>query len=108
VIPVFDLKAQYSIIRTEVEQAVRGVMESGWYVLGKEVAAFEAEFAAYLGVRHAVGVGSGTEALHLALMACDIGSGDEVITVSHTASATAQAILLAGAIPVFVDIDPAT
>jgi len=108
VIPVFDLKAQYAAIGGEVQQAVQRVLESGWYVLGREVAAFEEEFAAYVGVRHGIGVASGTEALQVGLMACGIGAGDEVITVSHTASATAMAVLLAGATPVFVDIDPAT
>src|SRR5262249_17932185 len=77
-----------------------------WYILGQEVAAFEAEFARYLGVRDAVGVGSGTDALHLALRACGVGPGDAVITASHTAVATVAAIELAGAAPVLVDIDP--
>ena len=107
-IPVFDLKRQYAVIGDEVQSAVQRVLESGWYVLGREVAAFEEEFAAYVGVRHGIGVASGTEALQVGLMACGIGAGDEVITVSHTASATAMAVLLAGATPVFVDIDPAT
>jgi dTDP-4-amino-4,6-dideoxygalactose transaminase len=84
------------------------VLDSGWYILGDEVAAFEAEFAAYLGTEHAVGVGSGTEAIHLALAACEIGAGDEVVTVSHTAVATVAAIELTGATPVLVDVDPTT
>jgi dTDP-3-amino-3,4,6-trideoxy-alpha-D-glucose transaminase len=83
-------------------------LESGWYILGDEVRAFEEEFAAYLDVSHSAGVGSGTEALHLALVACGIGHDDEVLTVSHTAVATVAAIELAGAKPVFVDIDPVT
>jgi len=99
-------KAQYLTYRQEIDDAMRRVLESGWYVLGEEVNAFEAEFARYLGVSHAIGVGSGTEALHLALGCCGIGPGDEVITVSHTAVATVAAIELAGATPVFVDIEP--
>ena len=82
------------------------MLKSGRYILGDEVLAFEREFASYIGVRDAVGVGSGTEALHLALAACGIGRGDEVITVAHTAVATVAAIELAGATPVFVDIEP--
>jgi dTDP-4-amino-4,6-dideoxygalactose transaminase len=84
------------------------VLDSGWYILGAEVAGFEREFADYLGVGHAVGVGSGTDALQLALRACGVGVGDSVLTVSHTAVATVAAIGLCGAEPVFVDIDPAT
>lgn len=98
--------AQYLAQKDEIDAAIRRVLESGWYILGKETSAFESEFAAYLGVEEAVGVGSGTEALHLALKACDIGPGDEVVTVSHTAVATVAAIELAGATPVLVDIEP--
>jgi dTDP-3-amino-3,4,6-trideoxy-alpha-D-glucose transaminase len=105
-IPPIDLKRQYASIKDEVEAAVTRVLEGGWYILGEEVTAFEHEFAAYCAVAHAVGVGSGTDALHLALAACGVGSGDEVITVSHTAVATVAAIELAGARPVLVDIDP--
>ncbi|RPJ05864.1 MAG: DegT/DnrJ/EryC1/StrS family aminotransferase, partial [Deltaproteobacteria bacterium] len=83
-------------------------MESGRYILGPEVEAFEKEFADYIGVASGVGVNSGTDALHLALRACGIGSGDEVITVSHTAVATVVAIELCSARPVLVDIDPST
>ena len=107
-IPCANPKAQYLAHKQEIDDAVRRVLESGWYILGDEVRAFEEEFAAYLGVSHSVGVGSGTEALHLALVACGIGHGDEVVTVSHTAVATVAAIELAGAKPVFVDIDPVT
>ena len=107
-IPCANPKAQYLAHKQEIDDAVRRVLESGWYILGDEVRAFEEEFAAYLGVSHAVGVGNGTEALHLALVACGIGHGDEVVTVSHTAVATVAAIELAGARPVFVDIDPVT
>ena len=100
--------AQYRSHKAEIDQAIFRVLDSGWYVLGDEVRAFEAEFAAFTGVECAVGVGSGTEALHLALAACDIGAGDEVITVSHTAVATVAAIELCGATPVLADIDAET
>ena len=84
-------RAQYEAHRAAIDEAIRRVLESGRYVLGEEVAAFEREFASYIGVSHAVGVGSGTEALHLALAACEIGRGNEVITVAHTAVATVAA-----------------
>jgi dTDP-4-amino-4,6-dideoxygalactose transaminase len=103
-----DPKANYLAHREEVDAAVRGVLEGGWYILGQEVCAFEEEFARYVGVRHALGVASGTDALHLALRAGGIGPGDAVLTVSHTAVATVAAIELAGATPVLVDIDPHT
>ena len=99
-------RAQYEAHKVEIDEAIKRVLESGRYILGDEVLAFEREFASYIGVRHAVGAGSGTEALHLALTACGIGDGDEVITVAHTAVATVAAIELTGAIPVFVDIEP--
>jgi dTDP-4-amino-4,6-dideoxygalactose transaminase len=99
-------RAQYVAHRAAIDEAIRRVLESGRYILGAEVAAFEREFASYIGVSEAVGVGSGTEALHLALAACGIGRGDEVITVAHTAVATVAAIELTGATPVFVDIEP--
>jgi len=99
-------RAQYLAHQAEIDAAIARVLERGWYILGDEVKAFEAEFASYAGVSHAVGVGSGTEALHLALRACGIGQGDEVITVSHTAVATVSAIESAGATPVLVDIEP--
>jgi dTDP-4-amino-4,6-dideoxygalactose transaminase len=107
-IPYLDLRAQYHSIKEEIDPAVLGVLESTQFILGKEVAAFEEEFAAYCGVRHAIGVNSGTSALHLALLAAGIGPGDEVITVPFTFVATVAAIHYAGARPVFVDIDPAT
>lgn len=107
-IPVFDLKGQYNAIKDEVNEAVARVLESGWFILGQEVEAFEEEFAAYCGLSHGIGVGSGTEALHLALLSCGVEPGDEVITVPHTAVATVAAIELTGARPVFVDIDPAS
>lgn len=100
-----DPKKQYLSLKGQIDAAVLKVMESGYYILGKEVNSFEEEFANYLGVKHAIGVGNGTEALHLALVACGVQEGDEVITVSHTAVATVSAIRLAGAKPVFVDIN---
>lgn len=99
-------RAQYESHREAIDAAIRRVLESGRYILGDEVIAFEREFAEYVGVRDAIGVGSGTEALHLALAACGVGAGDEVITVAHTAVATVAAIELCGATPVFVDIEP--
>jgi dTDP-4-amino-4,6-dideoxygalactose transaminase len=99
-------RAQYLAHKAEIDAAVLGVMEKGRFVLGEEVRGFEAELPAYIGVAHGVGVGSGTEALHLALAACGIGAGDEVITVAHTAVATVAAIELSGATPVLVDIEP--
>ncbi|MEM7533095.1 MAG: DegT/DnrJ/EryC1/StrS family aminotransferase [Chloroflexota bacterium] len=104
-IPFNNLHAPYAAIKTEIDEAVHRVLDSGWYILGKEVAAFEDEFAAYTQTVGCVGVNSGTDALQLALMALDIGHGDEVVTVSHTATATVAAIKLAGATPVLVDID---
>jgi len=100
-------RAQYLAHKEDINQAIQRVLDRGWYILGEEVAAFENEFASYIGVSHGVGVGSGTEAIHLALSVCGIGAGDEVITVSNTAVATVAAIELTGAVPVFVDIDPA-
>src|SRR4051812_34460526 len=94
-------------VKPEIGAALHRVLDGGRYILGEEVAAFEAEFAPYIGVARAVGVGSGTEALHVALAACGIGPGDEVVTVGHTAVATVAAIELAGATAVLVDIDPA-
>ncbi|MCI0486190.1 MAG: DegT/DnrJ/EryC1/StrS family aminotransferase [Blastocatellia bacterium] len=101
-----DLKAQYLGIKSEIDAAVSGVLESTQFVLGKEVAAFEEEFAAYSGARLGVAVNSGTSALHLALLAAGVGPGDEVITVPFTFVATTAAICYTGARPVFVDIDP--
>lgn len=101
----FDLKAQYHAIRDELDMAMARVLERGAFILGEEVTGFEQEFAAYCGVSHTVGVGSGTDALQLALRACGIGLGDEVITASFTSVATVAAIELTGARPVLVDID---
>lgn len=94
--------------REALEEAALRVLRSGWYVLGKEVEAFEAEFARWLGAGHAVGVGNGTDAVALALRACGVKAGDLVLTVAHTAVASVAAIEQAGAVPVFVDIDPRT
>ena len=98
--------AQYNSHKSEIDEAIQRVLDKGWYILGEETKAFESEFAEYIGVNHSIGVGSGTEALHIALAACGIGPGDEVVTVSHTAVATVAAIELTGARPVFVDIEP--
>lgn len=105
-IPFLDLQAQHRSIAGELNDAMQRVMDRAWFVLGEELDAFEREFAAYCGVSHCVGVASGTDALHLALKACGVGPGDEVITVSHTFVAVALAITWTGATPVFVDIDP--
>ncbi|MEO8098117.1 MAG: DegT/DnrJ/EryC1/StrS family aminotransferase [Acidobacteriota bacterium] len=107
-IPYLDLKAQYKAIKPEVDAAVLSVLDSCEFVLGSEVAKFEEEFAAYSGARFGIGTNSGTSALHLALLAAGVGSGDEVITVPYTFVATTAAIRYTGATPVFVDIDPAT
>jgi dTDP-4-amino-4,6-dideoxygalactose transaminase len=103
-----DPRANYLAHKDEIDVAIHRVLDGGRYILGQEVAAFEQEFAGYLGVRFAVGVASGTDALHLALRVLGIGPGDAVITVSHTAVATVAAIELAGARPVLIDIDPGT
>lgn len=101
-------REQYLAHREEIDAAIDNVLTNGRYILGPEVEAFEQEFAQYCGVKHAVGVGSGTEALHVALAAMGVGAGDEVITTAHTAVATASAIRLCGATPVFADIEPGT
>jgi dTDP-4-amino-4,6-dideoxygalactose transaminase len=105
-IPFVDLKAQYQSIKPEVDAAIFGVLESTQFVLGREVAALEEEFAAYCQAAHGVGLNNGTSALHLALLAAGVGPGDEVITCPFTFVATAAAILYTGARPVFVDADP--
>ncbi len=107
-VPFVDLRAQYRSIREEVLEAISNTLESMELLLGPNVQAFEQEFADYCDVRHAVGVANGTDALYLALRACGVGPGDEVITVSHTFIATVEAIVNVGATPVFVDVDPAT
>jgi len=107
-VPILDLKAQYQSIKDEIDEAVLGVMASGYFVLGPNVKALEAEVAKYVGCQYGVGVASGTDALRLSLEALDIGPGDEVITTPFTFVATANTISHAGARPVFVDIDPHT
>ena len=106
-IPVIDLKAQYESIRAELDEVVSRVLSTGAFILGGEVTAFEKEFAEYCGASESIGVASGTEALQLALLACGIQAGDEVIAPSHTAVATVAAIEMVGARPVLVDIDSA-
>src|SRR5512136_254079 len=107
-IPAANPQAQYLSHQTQIDAAIAAALGGNRYILGPQTQAFEQEFAAYLGVRYASGVGSGTEALHVAIRACGLGPGDEVITVAHTAWATVAAIELAGARPVLVDIDPVT
>ncbi|WP_448382590.1 DegT/DnrJ/EryC1/StrS family aminotransferase [Desulfosoma sp.] len=107
-VPFVDLKVQYEQIKGEIHEAISSVLESCQFVLGPFVSAFEEAYAAYCGVRYAVGVNSGTSALHLALLAAGVGPGDEVITVPFTFVATVAAIRYTGARPVFVDIDPRT
>src|SRR5438309_8230795 len=107
-VPFIDLQQQYLGLRSEILSAVDLVFESTQFVLGKEVTAFEEEFAAYCGVRHGIAVNTGTSALHLALLAGGVGPGDEVITVPFTFVATTAAIVYCGAKPVFVDVDPVT
>ena len=107
-IPLVDLKAQHRSIRAELDAAVGSVLESGRFILGPEVQAFEREFGDYCGTRHAVGVNSGTSALHLALLAAGVGPGDEVIAPAFTFVATVAAIEYTGARAILVDVDPLT
>ena len=99
-------RAQYLAHKSEIDSAVKNVFEGGHYILGRNVESFEKEFAGYIGTKYGIGVASGTEALHIALRACGVRPGDEVITSGHTAVATVVAIELAGAVPVLVDIEP--
>jgi dTDP-4-amino-4,6-dideoxygalactose transaminase len=101
-------KASYLAYKAEIDAAIQRVLDSGFYILGEEVEAFEQEFADFVGVPYGVSVANGTDALEIALRACGIGAGDVVLTVSHTAVATVAAIELVGAKPVFVDVDPVT
>ena len=107
-IPLFDTAAQLREVREEVNRAIAGVVESGRFILGPEVEAFERELADFLGVRHVVGVANGTDAITIALRALGIGPGDEVIVPSFTFYASAEAIPHTGARPVFCDVDPDT
>jgi dTDP-4-amino-4,6-dideoxygalactose transaminase len=107
-VPFMDLKLQYAAIKNEILPAITEVLESAHFVLGKEVTAFEEEFAEFCGVQHSVAVNTGTSALHLALLAAGVGPGDEVITVPCTFVATVASVLYTGATPVFVDVDPLT
>ncbi len=107
-IPFSELKSQFRSIEAEIRAAVDGVLESGWFILGAQLQAFEKEFAAYVGASQAVGVGSGTDAIHLALRAAGVGPGDGVIIPANTCVPTAAAVVAAGATPVLADVDPAT
>ncbi|MFY9263938.1 MAG: DegT/DnrJ/EryC1/StrS family aminotransferase [Solirubrobacterales bacterium] len=107
-IPLFDTATQLRPLREQLHEAAIGVLDSGRYILGPEVTAFEAEFAAYVGAEHAVGVGNGTDALMIALRAVGVEPGDDVVVPSFSFYASAEAIAAVGARPVFCDIDPAT
>jgi dTDP-4-amino-4,6-dideoxygalactose transaminase len=107
-VPFLDLKAAYTELKEEIDQAVMRVLNSGWYILGSEVEAFEQEYAAFCGSEHAVGLGNGLDALHLALLALGVGPGDEVIVPSNTYIATWLAVSQCGATPVPVEPDEAT
>ena len=107
-VPYFDLTEQYRDLRDEIREALDRVCSKAAFILGEEVERFERAFADYCGVKHCVGMNSGTSALHVALLAAGIGPGDEVITTANTFIATVEAIIYTGATPVFADIDPAT
>lgn len=107
-IPFLDLNAPYHELKSELDSAYQRVMESGWFIMGAEVEAFEREFAAYCGVKHCIGIGNGLEALHLILRAYGIGEGNEVIVPANTYIATWLAVSYAGAVPVPVEPDPHT
>lgn len=107
-VPFLELKPAYLELKSEFDEAYHRVMDSGWYLLGRELDAFEAEYAEYCGARHCIGVGSGLDALHLILRGYGIGPGDEVIVPSHTFIATWLAVTFAGATPVPVEPDPLT
>jgi dTDP-4-amino-4,6-dideoxygalactose transaminase len=107
-IPLVDLKAQYRTIKDEVRAAIDDVLEGMQLTIGPNVKAFDEEFAAFCGAKHAIGVGSGTDALQLVIRALGISSGDEVITVSHTFFATVEAVMYSGARPILVDVDEKT
>ncbi|MFC2174156.1 DegT/DnrJ/EryC1/StrS family aminotransferase, partial [Acidobacteriota bacterium] len=105
-VPIIDLRAQYQAIETDVTGAVQDVIERQDFIRGKEVDLFEKEAAEFLGASHAIGVGSGTDALAMALESIGVGPGDAVVTTPFTYFATIEAILQTGAEPIFVDIDP--
>src|SRR5262245_29391700 len=107
-VPFLDLKAAYLELKQEFDDAYHRVMDSGWYLLGRELETFEQEFAAYCGAQYCIGVGNGLDALCLILRACDIGAGDEVIVPSNTFIASWLAVAYAGATPVPVEPDPVT
>ncbi|MCA1614796.1 MAG: DegT/DnrJ/EryC1/StrS family aminotransferase [Acidobacteria bacterium] len=107
-VPFVDLQAQYRSIKAEVDAAIQRVLDTSAFVLGREVETFERSFAEYVGARECVGVSNGTDALHLALLACGVGPGQEVIVPANTFFATPEAVSAAGATPVFVDCDPVT
>ncbi len=107
-IPLVDLTVQYHSIKEEIDRAIQATLESGHFILGPAVSKFEESIASYLGVEHAIGLASGTDALVLALRALDIGAGDEVIVPAYTFFATAGTVISVGAKPVFVDIEPVT
>src|SRR5688572_10352013 len=107
-VPLFDTSTPLAPLRGEIDAAIAGVLDSGRYILGPEVAAFEREFAAYCGAAHAIGVANGTDALTIALRALGVGPGDEVVVPSFTFYASAEAIPPTGARPVFCDVDPET
>lgn len=105
-IPSVELKSQFTALDSEMRKAIDRVLERSWFVLGEEFEDFERAFAAYLGADHSTGVGSGTDAIQLALAAAGIGEGDEVITVANTAVPTLAGVCATGATPVLADIDP--
>ncbi|MBU0672489.1 MAG: aminotransferase class I/II-fold pyridoxal phosphate-dependent enzyme, partial [Candidatus Margulisbacteria bacterium] len=107
-VPFFNITRQNQAVKDQLDQAVAEVIKSGHFILGEAVAAFEKELASFCGTKHAIGVASGTDALHLALRACGVKPGDEVISSPFTFVATAEAISYCGATPVFVDIEPET
>src|SRR5919107_4733092 len=104
-VPFVDLRSQYLSIKKEIDEAIARVLDTTAFVLGREVEAFEAAFAEYVGARFCVGLNSGTAAVQLAVMACGIGAGDEVIVPANTFFASAEGVSTAGATPVFVDAD---
>src|SRR5690242_15445353 len=107
-VPMYDLRADYHSMQSDIDAAIRRVLESGTLTMGEEVRTFEGHFARYCGAGHAVGVGSGTAAVQLALLACRVGPGDEVITVPNTDIPTTMAISHCGASIVWVDVHSRT